>query len=44
MIQNPGRVLYHIFMEGLLSQVMENAIGNVVNVNVVKKFGNPGWG
>jgi hypothetical protein len=36
MIQNPGSVLCHIFMVGLLSQVMDNAIGNVVNVNVVK--------
>jgi hypothetical protein len=36
MIQNPGRVLCHIFMMGLLSQVMDNAIVNVVNVNVVK--------
>jgi hypothetical protein len=29
---NPGRVLRHIFIVGLLSQVMDNAIGNVVNV------------
>jgi hypothetical protein len=33
MKQNPGWVLCHIFMVGLLSQVMDNAI---VNVNVVK--------
>ena len=33
MIQNPGRVLFHIFMVGLLSQVMDNAIGNVNVVN-----------
>ena len=33
MIQNPGRVLCHIFMVGLLSQVMDNAIGNVNVVN-----------
>ena len=30
---NPGRVLHHIFIVGLLSQVMDNAI---MNVNVVK--------
>jgi hypothetical protein len=36
MIQNPGRVLCYTFMVWLLSQVMDNAIGNVVNVNVVK--------
>jgi hypothetical protein len=35
MIQNPGRVVCHIFMVGLLSQVMDNAIGNVGNVNMV---------
>jgi hypothetical protein len=35
MIQNSGRVLFHIFMVGLLSQVMDNAIVNGVNVNVV---------
>jgi hypothetical protein len=36
MIQNPGGVLCHIFMVGLLSQVMDNAIGNMVNVKEVK--------
>jgi hypothetical protein len=36
MIQNPGRVLCYTFMVWLLNQVMDNAIGNVVNVNVVK--------
>jgi hypothetical protein len=36
MIQNPGRVLCYTFMVWLLSQVMDNAIGNMVNVNVVK--------
>jgi hypothetical protein len=35
MIQNPGRVLLHIFMVGLLRQVMDNKIVNVVNMNVV---------
>jgi hypothetical protein len=30
MIQNPGRVLCHILMMGLLSQVMDNEIVNVV--------------
>ena len=33
MVQNP--VLCRIFMVGLLSQVMDNAIGNVVNAIVV---------
>jgi hypothetical protein len=33
MIQNPGRVLCYTFIVWLLSQVMDNAIGNV---NVVK--------
>jgi hypothetical protein len=32
MIQNPGRVLCYTFMVWLLSQVMDNAIMNVVNV------------
>jgi hypothetical protein len=36
MIQNPGSVLCHIFIVGLLSQVMDDAIVNVVNMNVVK--------
>ena len=36
MIQNPGGMLCHIFMVGLLSQVMDNAIGNMVNVKEVK--------
>jgi hypothetical protein len=36
MIQNPGRVLCYTFMVWLLSQVMDNALGNVVNVNIVK--------
>jgi hypothetical protein len=35
MKQNPGWVLCHIFMVGLLSQVMDNLIMNV-NVNMVK--------
>jgi Na+/H+ antiporter NhaD/arsenite permease-like protein len=37
MIQNPGSVLRYIFMMGLLSQVMDNAIVNMVNVNAVKE-------
>jgi hypothetical protein len=36
-LQNPGRVLLHIFMVGLLSQVMNSTIVNVVNVSVVKE-------
>jgi hypothetical protein len=36
MIQNHGKVLCHIVMVGLLSQVMNKAIVNVVNMNVVK--------
>jgi hypothetical protein len=32
--QIPGRVLLHIVMVGLLSQVMNNANVNVVNKNV----------
>jgi hypothetical protein len=38
-LQNPGRVLLHIVMVGLLSQVMNNANVNVVNenMNVVNK-------
>jgi hypothetical protein len=36
MIQNPGRVLCYIFMMGLLSQVMDNVIVNMVNVNMMK--------
>jgi hypothetical protein len=34
MQQNRDRVLLHIFMVGLLSQVMDNTIVNVVNENV----------
>jgi hypothetical protein len=44
MIQNPGGVLCHIFMMGLLSQVTDNAIGNVVNANPVKDSAIPAWG
>ena len=41
-LQNPGRVLLHIIMVGLLSQVMNNTIVNVVNenVNVENKYVN----
>jgi hypothetical protein len=35
MIQNPGRVLCYTFMVWLLSQVMDNAIVNVGNLNAV---------
>jgi hypothetical protein len=41
MTQNPGKVLCHILMVWLLSQVMDNAIGNVVNMIILlifKKF------
>jgi hypothetical protein len=31
--RNPGRVLFHLLMGGLLSQVMNNANVNVVNKN-----------
>jgi hypothetical protein len=41
MIQNPGGVLCHIFMVGLLSQVMDNESGNVVNENAVKNSAIP---
>ena len=34
--KTPGRVLLHLLMVGLLSQVMDNVNMNVVNVNVVK--------
>jgi hypothetical protein len=36
-LQNPGMVLLHIFMVGLLSQVTDSTIANVVNVSVVKE-------
>jgi hypothetical protein len=37
MLKNSGRVLLHIVMVGLLSQVMDNTIVNVVNENVVNE-------
>jgi hypothetical protein len=40
--KSPGRVLLHIVMMGLLSQVMDKANVNVVNGNVVKENMNVG--
>ena len=33
-LQNPGRVLLHIVMVGLLSQVTDSTIANAVNVSM----------
>jgi hypothetical protein len=35
MQKNPGRVMLHIVMVGLLSQVMDNTIVNVVNDSAI---------